>query len=93
MINKSFHIFKDKRPKGFILENVEGLVNHDGGKTLQVIVDRLAALKYNFDFRFVDFANVLRLYKVPFLGYGIGGFRCLARMSVIRLRQSSQREE
>ena len=24
------------------------------------------------DFRFVDFANVLRLYKVPFLGYGIG---------------------
>ena len=32
-----------KRPKGFILENVEGLVNHDGGKTLQVIVDRLAA--------------------------------------------------
>lgn len=36
-------ILKDKRPKGFILENVEGLVNHDGGKTLQVIVDRLAA--------------------------------------------------
>lgn len=36
-------ILKEKRPKGFFLENVEGLVNHDGGKTLQVIVDRLAA--------------------------------------------------
>ena len=36
-------ILRDKRPKGFILENVKGLVNHDGGKTLQVIVDRLAS--------------------------------------------------
>ena len=44
-------ILRDKRPKGFILENVEGLVNHDGGKTLQVIVDRLIALGYKFDYR------------------------------------------
>lgn len=35
------------------------------------------------DFRFVDFANVLRLYKVPFLGYGIGGFRCLFPYPVV----------
>ena len=47
-------ILKDKRPKGFILENVEGLVNHDSGKTLQVIVDRLAALNYKFDFRVLN---------------------------------------
>lgn len=47
-------ILKDKRPKGFILENVEGLVNHDGGKTLQVIVDRLSALKYKFDYRVLN---------------------------------------
>lgn len=47
-------ILKAKRPKGFILENVEGLVNHDGGKTLQVIVDRLAALHYKFDFRVLN---------------------------------------
>lgn len=50
-------ILKDKRPKGFILENVEGLVNHDGGKTLQVIVDRLAALNYKFDFRVLNSKN------------------------------------
>ena len=43
-----------KKPKGFILENVEGLVNHDGGKTLQVIIDRLHALKYKFDFRVLN---------------------------------------
>ena len=47
-------ILREKRPKGFILENVEGLVNHDGGKTLQVIVDRLAALNYKFAFRVLN---------------------------------------
>lgn len=47
-------ILKEKRPKGFILENVEGLVNHDGGKTLQVIIDKLHALKYKFDFRVLN---------------------------------------
>lgn len=47
-------ILRDKRPKGFILENVEGLVNHDGGKTLQVIVDRLEALNNKFDFRVLN---------------------------------------
>lgn len=47
-------ILKDKRPKGFILENVEGLVNHDGGRTLQVIIGRLADLDYKFDFRVLN---------------------------------------
>lgn len=47
-------ILRDKRPKGFILENVEGLVNHDNGKTLQVIIDKLAALDYKFDFRVLN---------------------------------------
>lgn len=47
-------ILRDKRPKGFILENVEGLVNHDGGKTLQVIIDKLKALDYKLDFRVLN---------------------------------------
>lgn len=47
-------ILRDKRPKGFILENVEGLVNHDGGKTLKIIIDRLTALEYKFDFRVLN---------------------------------------
>ena len=54
-------ILRDKRPKGFILENVEGLVNHDHGKTLQVITDRLTALKYKFDFRVLN----SRYFGVP----------------------------
>lgn len=47
-------ILREKRPKGFILENVEGLVNHDEGKTLKVIVDKLHALEYKFDFRVLN---------------------------------------
>jgi len=35
-------ILKAKRPKAFILENVEGLLTHDGGKTLNVILDTLS---------------------------------------------------
>ncbi len=46
-------ILKEKRPYGFILENVEGLVTHDRedarkpiGKTLEVIIGNLEALGY-----------------------------------------------
>ncbi len=35
-------IIKEKRPKAFILENVKGLVNHDKGKTLNTIINKLA---------------------------------------------------
>lgn len=34
-------IIKEKRPKAFFLENVKGLVSHDGGKTLKIILDVL----------------------------------------------------
>lgn len=39
-------IIVEKKPKGFILENVEGLVNHDGGNTLKVILSNLDAANY-----------------------------------------------
>lgn len=39
-----------KKPKGFILENVEGLVNHDGGKTLKTILKHLKAIGYKVSY-------------------------------------------
>jgi len=55
-------ILKEKQPKAFILENVKGLVNHDGGKTLKVILDTLKdKLKYNI---FYDVLNSYD-YGVP----------------------------
>lgn len=47
-------ILKEKRPKGFFLENVEGLVNHDGGRTLRIILDTLRSLGYKVSHRVLD---------------------------------------
>lgn len=35
-------ILREKKPKAFILENVKGLANHDKGKTLKVIINKLS---------------------------------------------------
>lgn len=47
-------ILKEKRPKGFFLENVEGLVNHDGGRTLRIILNTLRSLGYNVSHKVLD---------------------------------------
>ncbi len=41
-------------PRAFLLENVAGLENHDGGSTLMVIEDALTDLGYQFDHRVLD---------------------------------------
>jgi len=40
-------ILKEKKPRGFVLENVKQLRGHDGGRTLQIILDTLTALGYD----------------------------------------------
>lgn len=54
-------ILKEKRPFGFILENVEGLVTHDRddiskpiGKTLSVIIDNLESLGYHVSWKVLN---------------------------------------
>jgi DNA (cytosine-5)-methyltransferase 1 len=54
-------ILCDKKPKGFILENVEGLVNHDRqnpkdkiGRTLSTILDHLTALGYKVNWKVLN---------------------------------------
>jgi DNA (cytosine-5)-methyltransferase 1 len=54
-------ILKDKTPYGFILENVEGLVNHDResksdktGRTLKTILEQLDELDYKVSWRVLD---------------------------------------
>ena len=48
-------IIKHHRPKAFLLENVKNLVNHDKGRTFQVIYDVLKnQLGYHLDFRVID---------------------------------------
>lgn len=39
-------ILRDRQPKGFFLENVKGLTNHKGGKTLDTIINSLLEVGY-----------------------------------------------
>lgn len=54
-------ILKEKKPYGFVLENVEGLVNHDRqnqkdkiGRTLAVILEHLEALGYKVSWKVLN---------------------------------------
>lgn len=47
-------ILRDKQPYAFILENVEGLVNHDKGKTLRVILHNLGRLGYHVTWKVLN---------------------------------------
>jgi len=47
-------ILREKHPYGFLLENVEGLVNHDNGNTLAVILDHLRKLGYAVNWALLD---------------------------------------
>ena len=54
-------ILKEKRPFGFVLENVEGLVNHDRvdsslpmGRTLSTILGHLEQLDYSISWRVLN---------------------------------------
>ena len=54
-------IIEEKEPRAFLLENVEGLENHDGGNTIKVIDATLRGLGYVTDRRVLDSAD----YGVP----------------------------
>lgn len=54
-------ILKEKKPKAFLLENVEGLINHDKedakdaiGRTLSTILSHLTALGYKVEWRLLN---------------------------------------
>ncbi len=47
-------ILKEKRPTGFLLENVEGLVNHDKGNTLRTIITVLNELGYKTNYKVLN---------------------------------------
>lgn len=47
-------ILKEKTPPFIILENVKGLINHDGGNTLDTILATLSGLDYTVDFQVLN---------------------------------------
>lgn len=51
-------ILKEKRPRAFFLENVAGLCNHDGGNTIETIVNCLKEIDYVPIFRVINAKDV-----------------------------------
>jgi DNA (cytosine-5)-methyltransferase 1 len=47
-------ILEHHHPRGFLLENVTGLKNHDRGNTLAVIEKELTRLGYKYDYKIVN---------------------------------------
>lgn len=54
-------IVKETQPKLFLFENVKGLINHDSGRTWQVIYDIFKELGYDVHFRILN----SRDYGIP----------------------------
>ena len=50
-------IIEYKRPSSFLLENVKGLVSHDSGNTLKVIIESLASIGYQVQYKVLDAAD------------------------------------
>src|SRR5574344_343959 len=69
-------ILKDKKPKYFILENVKGLLNHNGGRTFATIIKVLSDLGYQVQWQVLNSKffgvpqNRERVYIVGCLGRG-----------------------
>lgn len=47
-------VLKEKKPLGFLLENVEGLVNHNSGNTLKIMLSSLENLGYKVSWKLID---------------------------------------
>lgn len=54
-------LLNECKPKAFLLENVQGIVNHDGGNTLRTIEKILRELEYNFSWKIMNAKD----YGVP----------------------------
>lgn len=67
-------ILKDKKPKYFILENVRGLLNHEQGRTFEVIINTLHNIGYSVQWQLLNSKffgvpqNRERVYIVGCLG-------------------------
>jgi len=71
-------ILNEKKPRLVLLENVKGLLSHDGGRTFKVIISTLAELGYSIEWQVLNSKNFgvpqnrERVFIVGHLG-GFGG--------------------
>jgi DNA (cytosine-5)-methyltransferase 1 len=69
-------IIRHKRPKGFLLENVKGLLSHDHGKTFETILKTIDELGYDAEwcvFNSTDYGRPQSRPRVYIRGFIRGG--------------------
>lgn len=54
LFNDIIRIAKHHKPKALFLENVKGLINHDGGNTFKVIIKSIEDLGYNVHYKVIN---------------------------------------
>lgn len=75
MFHEIVKILERKKPSVVFLENVPGIVNHEGGETLDIILKTLGKLGYKVDYKILnasDFGvpqNRKRFYLVAYLDH------------------------
>ena len=65
-------ILAEKRPRHLVLENVKGLLSHDGGKTFQTILGVLSDLGYRVEWQVLnskDFGVPQNRERIYFIGH------------------------
>lgn len=75
-------ILKEKKPTAFILENVEGLINHDSGKTFKTILTTLETLDYNVSFQVLnsaDFGTAQDRKRIYIVGNSVNKDFCFSK--------------
>jgi len=69
-------VLRDKKPRYFLLENVKGLLSHDGGKTFETILGVLTEIGYQLEWQVLNSKNFgvpqnrERVFIVGYLGEG-----------------------
>jgi len=83
-------ILKEKRPRNFILENVKGLLSHDGGRTFKTIITTLAELGYCVEWQVLnakDFGVPQNRERV----FIVGHFGGMPRRKVFPIRKTNSK--
>ncbi len=80
MFHEILRIIKHKKPKFIFLENVPGLINHEEGETLKIILDELKSAGYHCSYTLLDAGdfgvpqNRKRFYLVGSFGFSNENF-------------------
>ncbi len=71
-------IIAHHKPKGFLLENVSGLVTHDKGNTLTTIIETLEEMNYSVNYKILDSADFgvpQKRQRIYIVGFNKGKIR------------------